>query len=103
MKSSGGLTIAPDLPQAKAGPCDILILIGGDQFRADATDPTIGHSLNLTRGAGCIIAADTGTWLLAAAGQLTGRRATLHWQLLSEFAETFPDVTTNADRLVRDG
>jgi len=103
LKSSSGLTIAPDQPQAKARPCDILILIGGDQFRADASDPALGHSLNLTRNAARIIAADTGTWLLAAAGQLTGRRATLHWQLLSEFAETFPDVITTADRYVRDG
>lgn len=103
LKSSSGLTIAPDRPQAKAAPCDILILIGGDQFRADASDPTLGHSLNLTRSAGRIIAADTGTWLLAATGQLNGRRATLHWQLLAEFAETFPDVITTADRFVRDG
>ena len=103
LKSSSGLTIAPDLPRAKAVPCDILILIGGDQFRADAVDPTLGHSLQLTRSAGCIIAADTGTWLLAAAGHLAGRRATLHWQLLSEFAESFPDVITTADRFARDG
>jgi AraC family transcriptional regulator, glycine betaine-responsive activator len=103
LKSSSGLTITPDLPQANSRSCDILILIGGDQFRADACDPTLGHSLNLTRRAGCIIAADTGPWVLAAAGQLTGRRATLHWQLLSEFAETFPDVITTADRYVRDG
>jgi AraC family transcriptional regulator, glycine betaine-responsive activator len=101
--SSSGLKITPDATRRAAKPCDILIVIGGDQFRADARDPALKESLGLTRRAATVIAADTGTWLLAAAGYLDGRRATLHWQLLVEFAEEFPNVTVVPDRFVRDG
>lgn len=101
--SSSGLRITPDMPRAKAATCDILIVIGGDQFRADARDPALKQSLRLTKRAQTVIAADTGTWLLAAAGYLDGRRATLHWQLLAEFAEAFPHVSVVSDRYVQDG
>ncbi len=101
--SSSGLRIAPDMPRAEARACDILIVIGGDEFRADAQKPSLRRTLRLTKRAKTVIAADTGTWLLAAAGYLDGRKATLHWQLLVEFAELFPNVTVVPDRHVRDG
>ncbi len=46
---------------------------------------------------------DTGAWLLAAAGLLEGTRATSHWDTLSAFEETFPDVHVSNDRFVIDG
>ncbi|MEO6301115.1 MAG: helix-turn-helix domain-containing protein [Paracoccaceae bacterium] len=101
--SSSGLRITPDTARAKAKPCDMLIVIGGDNFRADARDSGLRQSLNLTKTAETVIAADTGTWLLAAAGYLDGRRATLHWQLLVEFAEAFPKVRVLPDRYVQHG
>jgi len=101
--SSSGLRITPDMQCAEAKACDILIVIGGDEFRADAQKPSLRRTLRLTKRARTVIAADTGTWLLAAAGYLDGRRATLHWQLLVEFAEVFPNVTVVPDRHVRDG
>lgn len=103
LRSSSGLTIAPDLPLAKAGSCDLLLVIGGDRFRSEAKDPALRRSLRLTRQAGAVVAADTGAWLLAKAGYLDGRRATLHWQLLSEFSETFTDVIAVNAPYVRDG
>jgi len=103
VRSSSGLTVVPELPAASAPACDVLILIGGDQFRRDAKDPMLRQRLKFIHRSDCIIAADTGAWLLAAAGYLSGRCATLHWQLLSEFAETFPDVTVVADRFTSDG
>jgi transcriptional regulator GlxA family with amidase domain len=101
--SSSGLKITPDTSREMANACDILIVIGGDQFRADAKDPELAKSLRLTKRATTVIAADTGTWLLAAAGYLDGRRATLHWQLLVEFAEAFPKAKVVSDRYVQDG
>jgi AraC family transcriptional regulator, carnitine catabolism transcriptional activator len=35
---------------------------------------------------------DTGAWLLAAAGLLAGRRATIHWDEMTAMAERFPEV-----------
>ena len=45
---------------------------------------------------------DTGAWLLAAAGLLDGRRATIHHDLLEPFAETFPNMEVERARWVRD-
>jgi transcriptional regulator GlxA family with amidase domain len=101
--SSSGLAQAPNRPLSEAGPCDLLIMIGGDRFRSNADDPAVRRALRLTRKAGAVIAADTGAWLLARAGYLHGRRATLHWQLLTEFSETFPDVQTVSAPFVVDG
>lgn len=101
--SSSGLRQAPDRPLSEAEPCDLLILIGGDRFRSDANDAAVRRALRLTRTAGAVIAADTGAWLLARAGYLRGRRATLHWQLLTEFSETFLDVQTVSAPFVVDG
>lgn len=52
---------------------------------------------------GALAGLDSGSWLLAAAGLLKGRRATTHWDLLTELSETFPDVDVVEDRYVMDG
>ncbi len=42
-------------------------------------------------------ALDTGTYLLAKAGLLSGYRATLHWENLASFAEAYPDVEVSGE------
>lgn len=101
--SSSGLPHTPDRRLSEAAPCDLLILIGGDRFRGDANDPAVRRALRMTGKADAVIAAETGAWLLARAGYLHGRRATLHWQLLTEFSETFPDVQAVSAPFVVDG
>lgn len=44
----------------------------------------------------------TGAYTLAEAGLLTGRRATVHWLLLDDFAARFPDVIVEPDVLFVD-
>ncbi|MFJ9129035.1 GlxA family transcriptional regulator [Streptomyces sp. NPDC102340] len=44
----------------------------------------------------------TGSFVLAAAGLLDGRRATTHWMSSAHFARTFPAVTVDADVLYVD-
>lgn len=46
---------------------------------------------------------DTGSWLLASAGLLDRRRATIHWDELDRFAEAFPDVQAERADHVLDG
>jgi transcriptional regulator GlxA family with amidase domain len=46
---------------------------------------------------------DTGSWLLAAAGLLDNRPATIHWEELGKFEEAFPDVHATRSRYVIDG
>ncbi len=45
---------------------------------------------------------DTGSWLLARAGLLNHHRATIHWDVLSRFEETFPDIHVVRERFVID-
>jgi len=47
-----------------------------------------------------LVGMDAGSWLLARAGLLHGRRATIHWDERTQFAETFPDVQVLEDRFV---
>jgi transcriptional regulator GlxA family with amidase domain len=103
VRSSSGLALVPDRPLVMAGASDLLIVIGGDRFRRDARDPATRRALAAARKASVVIAADTGAWLLAAAGYLDGRQATMHWQLLDEFAETFPAVQSISAPFATDG
>lgn len=45
---------------------------------------------------------DAGSWLLADAGLLDGYAATIHWQELERFGETFPQVDAVRERYVTD-
>ena len=45
---------------------------------------------------------DTGSWLMAKAGLLTGHQATIHWEVLTHFSETFPEVNVVRERFVVD-
>ena len=49
-----------------------------------------------------LIGMDTGAWLLAGAGLLEDRKATIHWDEFTSFEETFPDVQVVDSRFVID-
>jgi transcriptional regulator GlxA family with amidase domain len=48
-------------------------------------------------------ALSTGTFILARAGLLLGKRSTLHWESIRQFAEEFPDIEVTRELYVRDG
>lgn len=100
--SSSGLSISPEMPMADAPEPDLVIIIGGDAFR-DTKSVTPALSLGRLMQGATVIAADTGAWVLARGGFLNARKATLHWQILEEFAEEFPEVEVLSDRNVQDG
>ena len=45
----------------------------------------------------------TGSWILAKAGLLSGRRCTLHWEDVYAFSETYPLIDSTRDLYVFDG
>ena len=100
--SSSGMRIAPDMSFAERKPCDLALVVGGDCFREDAEAANVQRALRAIKNSGIVVGADTGAWLMARSGLLNGRKATLHWQLVEEFAETFPAVTVSSARFVRD-
>jgi len=103
LDSSSGITVTPDMAISEAPKADLLLIIGGDDFREKDEKAPLGSSIKTLINTPTVIAADTGAWLIARCGYLDGCAATLHWQLQDEFAENFPETRLVKDRFVRDG
>ena len=98
--SSSGMTVATE---PMHGPGDMLIALPSYRFVGHAT-PMVLRALRAAADRYRYLAGfDTGAWLLAAAGLLNGRRATIHWEELARFEETFPEVEALRKRHVIDG
>ncbi|MRX50425.1 helix-turn-helix domain-containing protein [Paracoccus sp. S-4012] len=101
--SSSRLSIGVDLPLASVGATDALILVAGYGVRDHLRRETLQAILQKVRGMPLIGGFDTGAWLLAAAGVLTGRRASIHWMEREALAEAFPEILVEDAPVVRDG
>ncbi|MEM9549629.1 MAG: GlxA family transcriptional regulator [Pseudomonadota bacterium] len=100
--SSSNLTLTPDGPiHAETG--DTLFVMPSYNYQEHSNRHCHGI---LQRCAGryrMIAGLDTGSWLMAEAGLLDGRRATIHWDELTRFAERFPEIDVSRARYVIDG
>jgi transcriptional regulator GlxA family with amidase domain len=100
--SSSGLGLTPE-GGLEAARGDALFLL--PSYGAAAFD-TARHRAALRRAATrheIVAGLDMGAWLMAAAGLLEGRRATIHWDEFDAFGARFPEVTAAPERVVRDG
>lgn len=79
---------------------DTLVVAGGDGSRAAATDE---RTLRFVRAAAAsarrVASVCSGSYVLAAAGLLDGRKATTHWSCAEDFARRFPRVRVDSDRI----
>jgi transcriptional regulator GlxA family with amidase domain len=84
---------------------DILIHPGGPGTRRLLSDPEHLNWVRAQRSCVPLIASVcTGSLVYAAAGLLTGRRATTHWESLNTLSELDPTIITDVDaRFVDDG
>lgn len=102
-RSSSGIEVLPHGPLSALAGCDYLLILasyGHDRHDTAATR----HALQgAARRAEVTVGLDSGPWLLAAAGLLDGRRATVHWDLLAAFTERFLGVMPERARVLRDG
>lgn len=102
VKSSSGLILRADAKLDNARNLDLLFLVAGYGARGHAT-PTIIKSLQLIeRKIPRLGTLDSAAWILAATGLLDGYRATIHWQELNEFRETYYDINLSTDHYVID-
>jgi len=100
--SSSGLPVSPSGSLGQSGTGDVLFLLPSYEFRTFA--PAAARPLQAAaRRYRVLVGMDAGSWLLAHAGLLPGKRATIHWEELDQFAEAFPDVNVERKRVVRDG
>jgi transcriptional regulator GlxA family with amidase domain len=67
-----------------------------------ALDPELEDALSRRRPGARLASICTGSFVLAAAGLLDGRRATTHWRSSTVFAERFPAVALQPDVLYTD-
>jgi transcriptional regulator GlxA family with amidase domain len=86
-------------------PLDTLLVTGGlGHERAAASPHLVGHVRRLAPLARRVASVCTGATVLAAAGLLTGRRATTHWMYADRLARGYPDVLVDAEPIyIRDG
>ncbi|MFD3513372.1 GlxA family transcriptional regulator [Streptomyces sp. NPDC058657] len=65
-------------------------------------DPRVAAALALIRPGTRVASICTGSFVLAAAGLLQGRRATTHWKSCEEFRALYPEVDLDPDVLYTD-
>src|SRR3954470_23298907 len=84
---------------------DTLVVAGGEGARRATNDPAIVDWIaRAARRARRTTSICTGSYLLAAAGLLNGRRATTHWNYCTVLAQRYPEVEFDPDPVfVRDG
>jgi transcriptional regulator GlxA family with amidase domain len=100
--SSSGLPILPDGALADMKRSDYLIVNASYGFIEHNTSKTRIAIQQAAKLAQTVVGLDTGPWLMAAAGLLSGKIATVHWDIFEDFAENFPLVDAQRLRVVQD-
>ncbi|MFD0981507.1 GlxA family transcriptional regulator [Tropicimonas aquimaris] len=103
VQSSSGTQVVPHSKLSEMPAYDALIILASyDHLRHD-TRATRRALVAASQKARVTAALDAAPWLLASAGLLDGRQATLHWDLIEAFSETFLAVAAERTNVVRDG
>jgi transcriptional regulator GlxA family with amidase domain len=105
VRSMSGLVIGTAPVGAVEGPVDTLMTTGGVGVREALRDAHLVSAVRrLAATSRRVTSVCTGTFLLAEAGLLAGRKVTTHWGRAAELAERYPSLDIDADRIfVRDG
>ncbi|MEO7428995.1 MAG: GlxA family transcriptional regulator [Acidimicrobiales bacterium] len=106
VRTASGLGIMVDVALADLrGPLDTLLVVGGDGTEDALRDrDLISGVRRLAPRSQRIGSVCSGTFVLAVAGLLDGRRVTTHWRVCDLLATTFPTLTVDPDPIfVRDG
>lgn len=90
--AGNGLTVNTDRAPAADDRFERIFVCGGVNTRNYKSDAMIRWLQQQAHTGAAIGGISTGTWLLANAGLLSGRRCTIHWQSIDAFREAFPDV-----------
>jgi transcriptional regulator GlxA family with amidase domain len=100
--SSSQLNILTDCAIADAPQFDYLFVIASYDYDIHDTPATRRALAKVATTCKIMIGLDTGAWLMASAGLLEHKRATVHWDILDSFSERFLNVEPLRERVVRD-
>lgn len=103
VRSSSGIDILASGSAANVSSLDYLFVMASYAHDGHDTPATRRLLRNMARRCDVTVGLDAGPWLLASAGLLDGRRATVHWDLLDAFAERFLNVDAGRAHVMRDG
>jgi len=105
VKTSSGIALTPHRALRDLRTVDTLIVAGGPGARAAAKDAAMVATVaRIARRARRVASVCTGTFVLAAAGLLDGKRATTHWAHCARLAAAHPEIQVEPDPIfVRDG
>ncbi len=98
-----GMLLLPHASFATAPPLDVLLVPGGQGTRTEVANRELIAFIR-RQAASCraVLSVCTGSFLLQAAGLLSGRRATTHWASLDRL-RALGDVEVVEERFTRDG
>ena len=97
VRSSTGMTIATEPFGRK--PYDTVLVGGGGSILDKAPDGLVEFMRKAQKTARRVASICTGTFILAEAGILDGRRATTHWLYARDLQTRFPKVKMEEDRI----
>ena len=90
--ASNGVAIIPDCGTGSDRKADMVFVCAGGNPATFDDKPTFAWLRRLARHGTVLGGISGGPYILARAGLLDERRATLHWEHLPAFREAFPDV-----------
>jgi len=103
VEASNGITIATQGSLAELGRIDMIIACAGLEAPEVERSVKLHHQLRRLAHHGTVVGAITsGSFLLAEAGLLTGRRCTVHWEYLEAFRTRYPHLEVTEDLYVID-
>lgn len=96
VSASNGIPVAAGNSLASAHDLPILFVMASFEPEAAIRRRDQAKLRDLARHGTLLGGIDTGPFILARAGLLRDRRATLHWESIAAFSEEFPDIVTSA-------
>lgn len=101
--ASNGMSVNSDgaLEPLKKG--DLLFVVAGFEPLRAVTPALVQWLRKLDRNGVTLGGIDTGSVVLAEAGLLDGRRATLHWEAIDAFQESYPQLSVTQELFEIDG